>query len=270
VNYEEYKNEDDLNLIFDFMEKNKNKIRIIRDNKIKSFDNEFKNKNSKIKFILLGKSYAYQSWKIIYNIKEREEREEIEKPEHKNEEENKHENGDKYKSEEENKYEIGEKDEIIDIDEEIKIFGNEFVENNHSKSLIMHKGVIFPLKEYFSRKYIDIEKDNKLKIKLLVFENISNFSHFFYGCESLKEVEFEKNIENNIIEENDITFDDNNNEEYNIDDIQYYNFYGINEYINSISLSSLSDNRSQSNLSLSYKIFKECYLTDLKIIILIN
>ena len=42
VNFEEYKNEDDLNLIFDFMEKNKNKIRIIRDNKIKSFDNEFK------------------------------------------------------------------------------------------------------------------------------------------------------------------------------------------------------------------------------------
>ena len=66
VNFEEYKNEDDLNLFFYFMEKNKNKIKIIHNNQIKPLENKLITNKSKIKLILLNNPFNYQSFQMKY------------------------------------------------------------------------------------------------------------------------------------------------------------------------------------------------------------
>ncbi len=83
--------------------------------------------------------------------------------------------------------------------EDIKIFNEDFVKNNYSKYFIIYKDIIFPLKEYFSSKYIDMKKDNKLEINLFSFDNISDFSSMFKGCEFLEEFVFYENNEDNIM-----------------------------------------------------------------------
>ena len=162
VNLEEFKNENMLKVILDFIKSYKNKIKIIHNNKIKPLENELITKKSKIKFILLDNPFNYQSYKMKYKIR----------------------------------------DFFDDSIKNIKIFGEDFVENNYSKSFIIYKDVIFPLKEYFSSKYIDIEKDKKLEIKLLLLKNISDFSSMFNICISLEEFAFYENEENNIMKEN--------------------------------------------------------------------
>ena len=154
VNLEEYKDEDDLKLFLNFIERNKNNIKVIHNNKIKFLENEIITKKSKVKFILLNN---HQSYQIKYNIR----------------------NMDKYKNK--------------------KIFGKNFLKNNYSKCFILYKDIIFPLQEYFSSKYLNIEKDKKLEIKLISFENISDFSYMFDSCESLEDFAFFQNNENNII-----------------------------------------------------------------------
>jgi hypothetical protein len=69
VNLEEFKNEYKLNLFFDSIKSNKNKIKIIHNNKIKQLENELVTKKSKIKLILLDNSFRYQSSKIKYKLK---------------------------------------------------------------------------------------------------------------------------------------------------------------------------------------------------------
>ena len=69
VNLEEFKNEDKLKVFLDFIKSNKNKIKIIHNNKIKQLENELVTKKSKIKFILLDNSFLYQSYKIKYKLK---------------------------------------------------------------------------------------------------------------------------------------------------------------------------------------------------------
>jgi surface protein len=239
VNLEEFK--DDLKLFLDFIKRNKNKIKIIHNNKITSLENEIITKNSKIKFILSNNPFNYQ---MKYNLREME-----------FEEEDEH-----------------EKD--MNKDKNIKIFGKHFVENNYSKCFIMYKNIIFPLKEYFSSKYLNIEKDNKLKIKLISFENISDFSYIFDECKSLEDFSFYQFNENNIIKEkeneNDIIKknenknistneikEDNNPETVN-DDKKYNDFYGENnEYLDNISIiyNDINENISFS----SYNIFKESH-----------
>ena len=169
----------------DFIKRNKNKIKIIHNNKITSLENEIITKNSKIKFILSNNPFNYQ---MKYNLREME-----------FEEEDEH-----------------EKD--MNQDKNIKIFGKHFVENNYSKCFIMYKNIIFPLKEYFSSKYLNIEKDNKLEINLISFENISDFSYMFYVCKSLENFAFFQNNENKNIFINKSKTDnnpevDNDNEE---------------------------------------------------------
>ena len=165
VNFEKYKDEDNFNVFFYFIERNKNKIKIIHNNhKISSLINEKITKISKIKFILLDNPFCFQSFHIKYKIR------------------------DKYKG------------------NYIQIFGYEFVKNNYSKCFILYKDIIYPLEEYFSSKYIDIKKDNKLEINLLSFENITDFSYMFNESISLEDFSFDQNNENNIIKE-----DENNN-----------------------------------------------------------
>ena len=71
-------------------------------------------------------------------------------------------------------------------DNEIKIFGHDFVERNRNKCNIIYEDKEEELKEYmkvntswFSKKI------NKLKIKLKGIINISNMSCMFKGCSSL-------------------------------------------------------------------------------------
>ena len=214
VNLEEFKNENMLKVILDFIKSYKNKIKIIHNNKIKQLENELITKISKLKFILLDNPFYYQSYKMIYKIR----------------------------------------DFFDDLIKNIKIFGEDFVENNYSKCFIIYKGIIFPLKEYFSSKYIDIEKDKKLEIKLLLLKKISDFSSMFKRCKSLEEFAFYENDENNIMKENDnkyiityerkksknletsnyenIIINEQNNSviTVNDNDEKFYKFYGHNEY----------------------------------------
>ena len=247
VNLEEFKNENKLKVFFDFIKSYKNKIKIIHNNKIKPLENELITKKSKIKFILLDNPFYYQSYKMKYKL----------------EYEKKEKDKDFYQM----KYKIRDlkyEDKVKNKDEhkKIKIFGEGFVKNNYSKCFIIYKSVIFPLKEYFSSKYIDIEKDKKLEIKLLLLKNISDFGSMFNSCESLEEFAFYENDENIIRKEyynkyiityerkksknletsnyENIIINEQNNSviTVNDNDEKFYKFYGhneYNEYINNIS-----------------------------------
>ena len=205
VNLEKYLEEDDLKLFLNFIERNKNKIKIIHNNKIKSLENEIITKKSKIKFILLNNPFNYyQTYQMKYNLREikkkyEHEEDDYEEDEH---EEDEHEE-DKYEEDkhekdkhEKDKYEEDKYEKDMDKDKNIKIFGQKFIKKNYSKCFILYKDIIFPLKEYFSIKYINIKKDNKLEIKLISFENISDFSYMFDGCKSLEDFAFFQNNKN--------------------------------------------------------------------------
>ena len=67
-------------------------------------------------------------------------------------------------------------------EEEINIFGSEFVKNNKNicKMIIDNKEY-----EITERYNIISKKINKLKIKLKGINNVTNMSYMFYGCSSL-------------------------------------------------------------------------------------
>ena len=64
----------------------------------------------------------------------------------------------------------------------IKIFGNNFVQNNIDICKIMHENKQYKLSENFDIKNL---KKNKLEIKLKGFDNVENMSFLFEGCNSL-------------------------------------------------------------------------------------
>ena len=119
VNLEEFKNENMLKVILDFIKSYKNKIKIIHNNKIKQLENELITKISKLKFILLDNPFYYQSYKMIYKIRDL-----------------------KYKDKVKNK----------DEHKKIKIFGEGFVKNNYSKCFIIYKKNIFQVNILILRK----------------------------------------------------------------------------------------------------------------------
>ena len=68
-----------------------------------------------------------------------------------------------------------------DKENNIRIFGKEFVRNNKSNIKILYKGKNYELTEYFS-----VPKNIKvLDIKLVEIGTITNMSFMFYNCESL-------------------------------------------------------------------------------------
>ena len=95
----------------------------------------------------------------------------------------------------------------IDNEDRIQIFGEEFVENNSKKCLILYKNKIIPLQSYFLNKDVNKEdKENKkFEILLLELEDILDRSRMFSYCQTLVEFSsFEINnykIKDNIIEE---------------------------------------------------------------------
>ena len=67
---------------------------------------------------------------------------------------------------------------------EIKIFGNNFVENNRIKCQIIFEDNEFELSEYIELK--NCVNDYILKIKLIGINNITNMEYMFSDCKSLK------------------------------------------------------------------------------------
>ena len=90
----------------------------------------------------------------------------------------------------------------------------------------MYRNIIYPLQEYFflekNENTEEEEKNNKLEILLIEFEEVSNKSRMFYECEYLEEIKkfdkkyekfYNKDIKNNNINQidNDILSNNNNN-----------------------------------------------------------
>ena len=88
----------------------------------------------------------------------------------------------------------------IESEDKIRIFGEEFIENNGNKGFIIYKDKIIPLQVYFLCK--DIYKDDKVtkkfEILLLELEDISNKSCMFNNCNSLIELDFFEENKNEL------------------------------------------------------------------------
>ena len=170
--------------------RNKNRRIIIYNNKVRPIESLLSNELFKSKYLFFeSKIFIYQSYKIIYGISNIFEMQFMEKVTNLMKEEN-------Y---EEKLEEIGSwNTQIFEVKKyEIRIFGKEFVKNNYSKCLIIYNNRIFHLKEYFSFKDIQKEKD-KLEIQLLAIENIDNFSYMFENCYSLEKFIEINNLEKSI------------------------------------------------------------------------
>ena len=71
-----------------------------------------------------------------------------------------------------------------------KIFGEKFVKNNKHKCAILYKDKIFKLQEYLKLKNIKAN-EKEVEIFLLKKENINDRSFMFHGCYSLLKLENE-------------------------------------------------------------------------------
>ena len=74
--------------------------------------------------------------------------------------------------------------EINENSEEIRIFGDKFVENNKNICKLLINGKIEKLKTFISRE--DINHKNIFEIKLRGINNVTNMNHMFSHCTSLK------------------------------------------------------------------------------------
>ena len=134
-----------LNFDTSFINKYKNKLRIVYNNKIYPLYHKFSNMDNNIKIlkinlISLEHLSIYEIYKIHY-IKKKDKDVKLE---------------DLYEDEEE--------------DDRINLFGKKFIENHKDKCLIIYNNEIFPLQEYFLIN--NIENKDILEIKLLIFEKI--------------------------------------------------------------------------------------------------
>ena len=73
----------------------------------------------------------------------------------------------------------------INKENEIKIFGTEFVKNNKNRCKM-----VIDNKEYTIKSKYNITKynKNKLEIKLKGIDSVTNLSWMFYGCKSLSSI----------------------------------------------------------------------------------
>ena len=153
-----------------FINKYKNKLRIMCGDKIYPLNHKFSSidnniKKLKINLISLENFSLYEINSIQY-----------------------------IKGEEKN---IWEEYEDEEDDDRIRLFGKKFIKRNKDKCLIIYNDEIFPLKEYFLIN--EIENKDYLEIKLVIFEKIISLSYLFYKCKSLTKIElseYDENISN--------------------------------------------------------------------------
>ena len=191
--------ENRLNFDPSFINKYKNKLRILYNNKIYPLNHKFSNiinniNDLRINLISLEQLPLYDIHNIRY-IKE----------------DDKKDLWDRYEDEEE--------------DDRIRLFGKKFIERNKDKCLIIYNNEIYPLQEYFLIK--DIESKD-IKIKLLIFEKIISLTSLFDKCKSLTEIEF---FENNkkILNKNKEDKLKNETIIANENNTEYSEFYKSNE-----------------------------------------
>lgn len=72
------------------------------------------------------------------------------------------------------------------MNKDIKILNKSFANNNINKCVIKYKDKIFKMNEHFSFKYIE-NKEDKLELSLIEFEDIKDKSHIFQNCDLLEE-----------------------------------------------------------------------------------
>jgi surface protein len=83
--------------------------------------------------------------------------------------------------------------------ENIKLFGNNFVDNNCKNCSIVVEGKEYRLTEYFDIKNIKNNNNDILTIKLKGFNNINNMNYMFDSCWSLSSLpDFSKWNTNNV------------------------------------------------------------------------
>ena len=105
--------------------------------------------------------------------------------------------------------------------EEYKIFGQEFVKNNNKNCLILFDNKIFPLKEYLSKDYIDIEIIDNLEIFMIALKKIENVRCMFDKCNTLEELSFNKKEDIKINEDKDSYLQKNMDEIY-LSDLEFH------------------------------------------------
>ena len=76
---------------------------------------------------------------------------------------------------------------------DIKIFGNKFVENNKNKCKFIYKEKEYELQEYFEI------KENELEIKLNGIDKITDMSYMFHNCYSLESLPDISNLNTNNV-----------------------------------------------------------------------
>ena len=137
----------------------------------------------------------------------------------------------------------------VDKEDQIKIFGEEFIGSNGNKCSIIYQNKIIPFESYILVKNIDKDDKNKniFEIVLLELEDISNKSYMFFQCTSLVELDkFELNedeIKGNKIEEE-----------------KYFNSRdtNINFYLNNINEEIIKENDYNSSYG-TFKLFLSEY-----------
>ena len=135
-----------------------------------------------------------------------------------------------------------------------RIFGSVFVKNNRSRCKIIYNSKIFELKEYLSEELNDNESQ-KFKIKLIGFENISDFSYMFDKCTSLIKIGYGKDIERKIGKPLYKSF----NDEYSlISEINVYSNSDYDEEPYFLELPGEREEKEEKGLTSLENIFSDC------------
>ena len=96
---------------------------------------------------------------------------------------------------------------------QIKLFGKQFFENNKDKCEIIYNDELYLLREYFQIEDIKEQNNNSLDIFLFGFQNLFDISYMFDNCTQLEEFYLVINSHNENIKKN--------NYEENIDNFHY-------------------------------------------------
>ena len=135
---------------------------------------------------------------------------------------------------------------LNDKDNDLRIFGKEFVKHNKKNCKIIYNNKRYELKEYFK----DIDKDYKnkeiIKLKLIINNGIINMSEMFYECYHLISIsEYLKkknnqNYTNNIFSTYNLDSSFNKENQFNDFNITNNSIYMENSLF-SLSISSIQD-----------------------------
>ena len=148
---------------------------------------------------------------------------------------------------------------INEIDNEVRLFGDDFVENNKAKCYIVNNGKKYPLKNYFSGN----SKSKNIVIHLIEINKITKLQRMFEGCSSLESLpDISKWNTNNVTNMSYLFYNCSSLE--SLPDISKWNTYNVENmsylFYNCSSLKSLPDisKWKMYNIYSIEGIFEEC------------